>query len=102
MTGGEEDEMMSGEGAGAQSIAGEAAVAAVDTGGNATSSVSPANIQYDLFLPQLKISNMHSLSSSGYVLQKLKHAAGVPMNRPHHHVCACFQSLLSSIHQDLH
>merc|ERR1711971_989271 len=81
MTGGEEDEMMSGEGA--QCIAGEVAVAAVDTGGNATSSVSPANIQYDLFLPQLKISNMHSLSSSGYVLQKLKHAAGVPMNRPH-------------------
>merc|ERR1719234_1626066 len=86
MTGGEEeDEMMSGEGAGG------VAVAAVDTGGNATSSVSPANIQYDLFLPQLKISNMHSLSSSGYVLQKLKHAAGVPMNSPHHHVCACFQ-----------
>merc|ERR1719376_1426736 len=66
MTGGEEDEMMSGEGAGARSIAGGVAVAAVDTGGNATSSVSPcANIQYDLFLPQLKISNMHSLSSSG-------------------------------------
>merc|ERR1711971_1467294 len=43
MTGGEEDEMMSGEGAGAQCIAGEAAVAAVDmAGGNATSSVSPA------------------------------------------------------------
>merc|ERR1719376_1246498 len=60
MTGGEEDEMMSGEGAGARSIAGGVAVAAVDTGGSATSSVSPANIQYDLFLPQLKISNMHS------------------------------------------
>merc|ERR1719234_677376 len=72
MTGGEEDEMMSGEGAGARCIAGEVAVAAVDTGGSATSSVSPANIQNDLFLPQLKISNMHiSLSSSGYVLQKL-------------------------------
>merc|ERR1719234_2791696 len=75
MTGGEEeDEMMSGEGAEARSIAGEAAVAAVDTGGNATSSVSPANIQYDLFLPQLKISNMHSLSSSGCAS---KIAAGV-------------------------
>merc|ERR1719234_2667511 len=32
-TGGEEDEMMSGEGAGARCIAGGAAVAAVDTGG---------------------------------------------------------------------
>merc|ERR1712192_342712 len=43
MTGGEEeDEMM--EGVGARSIAGEVAVAAVDTGGNATSSASPANI----------------------------------------------------------
>merc|ERR1719234_65558 len=60
MIGGEEDEMMLGEGAGARSIAGEAAVAAVDTGGSATSSLSPANIQVDLFLPQLKISNMHS------------------------------------------
>merc|ERR1719234_679702 len=55
--------MMSGEGAGARSIAGGAAVVAVDTGGNATStSVSPANIQYDPFLPQLKISNMHIVS----------------------------------------
>ena len=65
MTGGEEeDETITGEGAGAPSTAGEAAAAAEDTGGNATS-VSPdwpsANIQYDLFLPQLKISNMHSL-----------------------------------------
>ena len=64
MTGGEEGEMTTGGGAEARCIAGAVAVVAVDTGGNATS-VSPdwpsANIQYDLFLPQLKISNMHSL-----------------------------------------
>lgn len=49
MTEGEEDEMTTGAGAEVQCIAGAAAVAAVDTGGSATS-VSPnwpsANVQY--------------------------------------------------------
>ena len=64
MTGGEEEgETITGGGAGAPSTAGEAAAAAGDTGGNAISVSTDwlsANTQY-LFLPQLKISNMHSL-----------------------------------------